>query len=60
LSPRAVIGGRQHQIQIVGARIDHAERLAEVMNEDAHDGPDLLLERIGGDIGSKCEHVNLN
>jgi hypothetical protein len=30
------------------------------MNEDAHDGPDLLLERIGGDIGSKCEHVNLN
>jgi len=42
-----MIGGRQHQIQIVGAGIDHAERLAQIVNEATHDRPDPLLQRIG-------------
>jgi hypothetical protein len=56
LLPRTKVGGRQHQIQVVRARIDHAERLAEVVNQDAHNGPNPLLKRIGGDVGSKCGH----
>jgi hypothetical protein len=60
LSPRTVIVGRQYQIQIVGAGVNHAERLAEVVNQDTHDGPNPLRNRIGGDIGSECKHVNLN
>jgi hypothetical protein len=47
LLPRTTIVARQYQIQIVGAGIDHAERLAEVVDEAAHDWPNPLLERIG-------------
>lgn len=60
LLPRAAIGGRKHQIQIIGAGIDHAERLAEVVNQAADHGPSARLERIGegsGNFGSECEHI---
>jgi len=63
LPPRPEIRGRQYQIQVIGAGIDHTERLAEVVNEAAHNGPNPLLERFGergGDIRSESEHVNLN
>jgi hypothetical protein len=63
LLPRTAIVGRQYQIQIVGAGIDHAERLAEIVNQAAHVWPNPLLERVGergGDIGIECEHLNLN
>ncbi|HTT60210.1 MAG TPA: hypothetical protein VMG35_00160 [Bryobacteraceae bacterium] len=46
LLPRPVVRGRQHKIQIVGAGIDHAERLTEVVDEAADHGPDDLLEAI--------------
>jgi hypothetical protein len=46
LLPRTQIGGRQNQVQIVGAGIDHAERLAEVVNQAAYDGPDPLRVRV--------------
>jgi hypothetical protein len=56
LLPRTTIGGRQYQIQIVGAGIDHAERLPQLVNQTAHHRPKHLVQRIGGDIGSGCEH----
>jgi hypothetical protein len=54
LLPRPMIRGRQHQIQIVGARIDYAQRLAEVVNEDAHNRPNVLWKRVGGSFGREC------
>ncbi|MGA2736689.1 MAG: hypothetical protein ABSG65_04485 [Bryobacteraceae bacterium] len=57
LLPRTSICGRQDQIQIVGAGVDHTERLAQIVYKNAHNGPNPLLERIGGDVGSKCGHV---
>ncbi|MGO4884206.1 MAG: hypothetical protein ACLP59_25810 [Bryobacteraceae bacterium] len=43
LFPRTPIGGRQNQIQIIGAGVDHAEWLAQVVNQAAHDRPNILL-----------------
>jgi hypothetical protein len=60
LFSRGVVGRRQNQIQIVGAGVDHAQRLAEVVNKDADDGPSPLLGRTGGDIGGECKHVDLD
>ena len=60
LLPRAAIGGRQYQIQIIGAGVNHTERLAEMVNEAAHLRAGAGLERIGErvmDIGGECKHV---
>jgi hypothetical protein len=63
LLPRAMVVVGQNQIQIVGAGVNDTERLAEIVNQSADEGPSLLPQRVlarGGNLGRECEHLILN